>query len=413
MDIYFHATDTANDARSLKDGVKLSTSSSEVPVVLPWVGYGTYKLAKDVAQQSVLEALKIGYRCIDTAFIYGGETMERNVGKAIQAALEERVLKSRQEIFVVTKHWRKYHGYNETLECLRLSLSRLQLDYVDLYLMHWPGPAWKTMNRRKDVIESEGPWFYASDNCKSPDQMAHVRSETWRAMEDALKEGKVKSIGVSNFTVEHLIELKRTAKIWPPAVNQVECHPLYPQTELVEYCKKEGIVLQAYASLGGQDTGKKKWKELGLEGDREGTDEEGSAAPDQETSTKQRKGKQKKQKSDTVVSLLSCRPVVSLAQDLNRTPAQVLLRWALSQNFAVIPKATSTDRMKENAEVLDFTLTPKQVSEITEQIQAAVARTIKGKSSNSENGDPKTSDEAAALGRLCWRNDPLRLLDFK
>jgi diketogulonate reductase-like aldo/keto reductase len=166
----------------------------------------------------VLDALEVGYRAIDTAFIYGGEKTEALVGQAIQQAIAKGIIQSRKEVFITTKHWRKYHGYEPTLQCLNLSLRRLAVDVIDLYLMHWAGPAWSTMNREKKYVEQD-PWHYAT-TCES--DMAAMRAETWRAMEDALRQGKVRSIGVSNFTVQHLQTLQKSATIWPPAVNQVE-----------------------------------------------------------------------------------------------------------------------------------------------------------------------------------------------
>ena len=406
---FMHATSSADEARSLTDGVVLSFQMESSPlVIMPWIGYGTYKLGKDVVEDCVLNALEVGYRCIDTAFIYGGETTEKLVGNAIQTAIQKEIIRSRQDVFITTKHWRKYHGYEPTLQCLDLSRKRLGVEYVDLYLMHWPGPAWKTMHRKTEVLQKEGRWHYAADGCSSPEKMVQVRSETWRAMEYALKQGKIRAIGVSNFTVEHLKSLKKSATIWPPAVNQVECHPLYPQTELLEYCRKEGIVVQAYASLGGQDTGKKQWNKIGLEGIQpEETGDKNASTNDVTTGNedklqKKRKPMQKKLR-DTVVSLLSCRPVVSLAEELGVTPAQVLLRWALSQNCTIIPKASSKERMEENAKVMLFQLTPEQISGITSQVQESLTRAVEG----NDNGD-----DVSAIGRLCWRNDPLRLLDF-
>ena len=340
----FRAT-AADEAKSLTDGVLLSDN-----VILPWIGYGTYKLGKGNAYAPTLCALKCGYRCIDTAFIYSGETTEREVGNAIQQALRDNILSKREDVFLITKHWRKYHGYDGTLECLRLSLSRLQVDHVDLWLMHWPGPAYKTMNRRSDVLEKEGPWYYATT---LKEDMAKVRAETWRAMEDLLEQGKARAIGVSNFSVQHLETLKETARYWPPSVNQVECHPLYPQQELIEYCEKEGIVLQAYAALGGQDCGKKKWKEI-LNGQR----------------------------------LIACYVVVEIAKELGVTPAQVLLRWALQRGCAVTPKTTSQMRMEENASVFQFSLSLSEMKKISDLNQPGNA------------------------GRLCWVRDPMRMLDF-
>jgi len=410
------------------DNNKMSSTNDDNyrKVILPWMGFGTYKLggggSKKKEQeeddnggviQTILNAIACGYRCFDTAFIYGGETTERLVGQAIQIALQQQShIQQRSDIFIITKQWRKYHGYDKTLRCLQLSLKRLRLSYIDLYLIHWPGPAWKTMNRRNDIIETHGPWYYAADHCQQQ-HMVHVRSETWRAMEDAMMAGKVRRIGVSNFSVEHLKTLKKTATIWPPAVNQIEFHPLYPQTELLEYCKQEGIVIQAYASLGGQDTGKKQWLKLGLKGlpsssssspsiDKE--KENGEEQKNGNNTTKTKRPKQKKLK-DSVVSLMKSKAVVSLAQKKEATSAQVLLSWALSQNCAVIPKASSMERMKENAGAMNITLTSEEVAEITNNIQSDIM--VKSTSQEEEE-----EEGVVGAGRLCWRRDPLRHLDF-
>ena len=359
-DLGFRVT-ASHEATSLRDGVELSEG-----VVLPWVGFGTYRLGQNKAFRPVLNALEAGYRCIDTAFVYARETTELEVGKAIQLFLSTTTNRKnnkphtvkREDLFVITKHWRSYHGYDATLKCLEKSLSRLRLDYVDLYLIHWPGPTYDGAKRRQKQQESANgggggdisPWSYTT---VSEGDMASTRAETWRAMEDALERGLVRSIGVSNFTVAHLETLQKTARVWPPAVNQVECHPLYPQDELCAYCAQEGIVLQAYAALGGQDGTKAQWKQLPSSG-----------------------------------KLLDCEVVQEVADQLQVTPAQVLLRYALQRNCAVTPKTASTERLQENANVFGFTLQPDHM---------------------------KALDELRApgeTGRLCWRNDPLRLLDF-
>jgi diketogulonate reductase-like aldo/keto reductase len=385
---------TANEARYLTDGVCLKTSWSPdpSPVILPWVGFGTYKLKSGTAgsssstssstiktrsgaarnndnkvtssipngvYQATLQALEHGYRSIDTAFIYGGETTEGFVGEAIQAALQQKILHLRREVFVTTKHWRNYHGYDATMKCLQLSLQRLQLDTIDLYLMHWPGPS---NAKRKDNENSDA----------SKDWIA-LRAETWRAMEDAVQQGFIRAIGVSNMTIRHLQALQATARIWPPAVLQIEVHPLHPQTELRRYCHEQGIVIQAYASLGGQDTGKKGWKQLlGKEG----------------------------QKREVQSDLLHAAPVEQLAQAMHATPAQVLLRWGLQQECVLIPKTANVHRLLENKGVLDLpTLTAEQMQKLQDDLQAIVR----------ENNPDQSLDEVT---RLCWRNDPLRLLNF-
>ena len=181
-------------------------------------------------------------------------------------------------------------------------------------------------------------------------------------MEHAYRQGKTRSIAVSNFTIQHLETLKQSATLWPPALNQVECHPYYQQKDLLDYCRKEGIIVQAYAALGGQDGTKAKWKALG--------------------------GK-----------LIEAPPVLASANvkrlsnpAKKATPAQVLLRWALQRNCAIVPKTCSPARMKENAEIFDFALTEDDMKSI------------------SSLGD--TLGDNYKEGRLCWRTEPLRMLNF-
>ena len=336
---------TAESASSLDSCVLLAQQGEGRPRVrMPWVGFGTYKLPK--AKQAVTSALRSGYRLVDTAFIYGGEKTEPEVGAALEAVLATR---PRDAVFVTTKHWRKFHGYNESLKCLQTSLRRLRLDHVDLWLMHWPGPAWTTMNRRNDMIEQHGAWYYAAAGHEEAN-IAALRAETWRGMEEALARGWCRAIGVSNFTVEHLRTLKTTARVWPPAVNQVELHPYHQQRELQAYCAQEGIVLQAYASLGGQDASRAKLEALGG-------------------------------------SLLASPAVLGAAAAHGVTAAQVLLRWALQKQLATIPKSSSEARMLENGAVFGFALSSQEMAALDAL----------------EQGD---------AGRLCWKNDPLRMLTF-
>lgn len=361
----FQAVSRAIDARSLLDCSVLTTPrrdpSSELhftnelkKVLMPYVGFGTYRLGKRQSRVATLEALKVGYRHIDTAFVYGGQTTEMEVGKALKDALNQSIIKSRQDVFITTKQWREYHGYDASMKCLELSLERLGVDYVDCWMMHWPGPCWESRDKRQQsegaAIEDE-IWLNAKDGM-GMNEITSLRAETWRAMEDAYKKGKAMSIAVSNFTIQHLEALKKTATIWPPAVNQIECHPYYPQNDLIKYCQNEGIIVQAYASLGGQDGTKAKWKALG--------------------------GK-----------LLESAPILEASKRLNKTPAQILLRWSLQRNCAVVPKTCDPNRMKENKNIFDFNLSEdemKVISSLSERV-----------------GDNE--------GRLCWRTEPLRIPD--
>lgn len=384
---------TATEARSLTDGVCLSTlneiktvsddggvhkrprveidhrNKRRSSVILPWLGFGTYRLGKQQALKATYQALQVGYRSIDTAFIYGGETTEGFVGQAVQQALAEQIIERREDIFITTKHWRKYHGYDASLECLALSLKRLKLDYVDLWLMHWPGPSYEARNRMDSAIDVD-PWQYATT--KNPQDMIALRSETWRAMEDAYRQGLTRSIGVSNMSVSQLKNLKESATLWPPAVNQVELHPLRPQTELLEYCRKEGIVVQAYASLGGQDTGKAVWAKL--LGDHAGS-------------------------KNNNLNLMLSQPVIDLAKQLNATAAQTLLRWGLQHECVLIPKTSSKSRLEENARSLYLKMTQKQADSLRKSLLHTV-----------EANNP--DEQVDQLTRLCWRSDPLRHIDF-
>lgn len=183
---------------------------------IPLLGFGTYKATEQEGIESVKFALQNGYRLIDTAAIYGNEIA---VGKGI---LESGV--PRKEIFVTSKVWRENLGYEETKTALEISLQKLGLEYLDLYLIHWPA------------------------NAKNYENWQEVNAETWRAMEELKAAGKLKSIGVSNFWPEHFDALFQTAHV-KPSVNQIEFHPGYWQPKVMEYCEDFGITVEAWSPL--------------------------------------------------------------------------------------------------------------------------------------------------------------------
>lgn len=210
----FQAVQRASDTRSLMDCAVLTTpvhpssivSDSGVDaydieqrVLMPWVGFGTYRLGKNKARLATLQALRQGYRNIDTAFVYGGQTTEIEVGKAIQDALQQNIIQHREDIFLTTKQWREYHGYDASMKCLDMSLERLGLSYVDCWMVHWPGPCWNSMPRQEKVFanneedeqKDDDPWSYAKEGM-GRDDIAFLRAETWRAMEDAYRQGKTR-----------------------------------------------------------------------------------------------------------------------------------------------------------------------------------------------------------------------------
>lgn len=281
-------------AASLTDGVKLNSGT-----VMPVVGFGSYKLKKGEAAGPITAAFKVGYRLVDTAQVYENEA---DVGSAIRASGLPR-----QDLFIETKVWRSSHGYERTLQACKQSLRKLGVDYIDLYLIHWPGCKTGWPLKRGTMCPTD--WTPAMRD-----------TGTWRAMEQLVDEGKIRAIGVCNYSVRHLKQLLKVCKI-RPAVNQVEFHPRLVQSELLDFCRKEGIVLQAYASLGSGDAGMAQ-------------------------------------------EFFGMPPVKAAAAAHGVTPAQVLLRWALEKGVVVIPKSTRPERMAENAGVFGFHLSAKEVSAI-------------------------------------------------
>ena len=197
---------TFRDSTILSNGVRI-----------PNLGYGTWQTPDDVAENCVAEALRLGYRHIDTAFAYGNE-------QAVGAGIRKSGLR-REEIFLTTKHWITDRGYEATVRAVETSLSLLGTDYVDLYLIHWPcvakvSPDWKEIN-----------------------------AQTWRGFEKMYRDGKLRAIGVSNFEKKHLDALLETAEI-RPMVNQIEFHPGYTQMDNVDYSKSLGMAVEAWSPLG-------------------------------------------------------------------------------------------------------------------------------------------------------------------
>lgn len=197
----------------LTDCYKLSNG-----VEIPCVGFGTWQTPDgDVAYSSVLEAVKAGYRHIDTAAVYGNE---ESVGRAIKDCGVKR-----EDLFVTSKLWNNRRGYEDTLQAFEETMKKLGLEYLDLYLIHWPVP-------------------FAFH-----DQWEKMNQESWRAMEELYQAGKIRSIGVSNFLPHHIDSLMKTAKI-APHVNQIKLCPGCTQDETVSYCNQKNILLEAYSPLG-------------------------------------------------------------------------------------------------------------------------------------------------------------------
>nr|XP_022912061.1 uncharacterized protein LOC111423039 [Onthophagus taurus] len=258
---------------------------------MPIVGFGTYQIRGTSLIRDVLDyALGAGYRSIDTAAVYGNET---DIGSALKTLLPKYNLK-REDIFITTKLSPSDHG-EKALDAVKQSLKNLDCGYLDLYLVHWPGQSRLSIHDPSNIA---------------------IRAKTWEKLIEAKKQGLVKDIGVSNYTIKHLEELdKSNSEI--PAVNQVEWHPFYHQSDLKNYCKQKGILLQAYSSLGGTNN------------------------PD----------------------LMTNEVVVEIAKNLNKSPSQVLLKWAVQQGVGIIPKARSKSHIEENIN-LDFEIPEKDLDKL-------------------------------------------------
>ncbi|XP_041365728.1 1,5-anhydro-D-fructose reductase-like [Gigantopelta aegis] len=279
---------------------------------MPVIGLGTWQATPEQTHRAVKIALEVGYRHVDTAFAYGNEEA---IGAALQEHFKEGKLK-REDVFITTKLWMTHMKKDDVPINLSESLRRLKLDYVDLYLVHAPMG-----------FKNRGDWtiFPADEHGKSELESVNL-IETWRAMEDLLDSGKVRAIGVSNFNSEQIDLIVQAAR-HQPVTNQVECNAYFPQEKLEEFCEKRNIRLTAYSPLGSPG----RPGHLINEGSR---------------------------------VLLEETTLQDIGRKYGKTPAQVLLRNLIQRGIFVIPKSTSPQRIKENFEVFDFTLTEDDMNKI-------------------------------------------------
>ncbi|XP_063900145.1 glyoxal reductase-like [Zophobas morio] len=202
----------------------METITLNTKAKMPMIGLGTYLNPGKEVKEAVKAALSLGYHHIDTAAVYNNE---KEIGEVLQEFFKSNSIK-REELFITSKLDCKDHGYKEALSAYNQSLSNLQISYLDLYLIHWPG------------VERLSP---------NDEQNASLRKESWKALEELYQSGRVKAIGVSNYEIKHLKELLEDCKV-KPAVNQVECHPLCYPSELIKFCKDNDIVFESYSPLG-------------------------------------------------------------------------------------------------------------------------------------------------------------------
>ncbi|ART75551.1 aldo/keto reductase [Sutcliffiella horikoshii] len=252
-----------------------STTTLHNGLEMPWFGLGVFKVEEgQEVESSVKMAIHAGYKSIDTAAIYKNE---EGVGKGIR---ESDV--PREELFITTKVWNADQGYESTLKAFDESMEKLGLEYLDLYLVHWP---------------VKGKYV-----------------DTWKALEKLYKDGRVRAIGVSNFQIHHLQDILDVAEV-KPMVNQVEYHPKLSQVELLNFCKENGIQMEAWSPL--------------MQG-----------------------------------QLLDNDVLKEIADAHNKSVAQVILRWDLQNGVVTIPKSVKEHRIKENADIFDFELSAEEMQKI-------------------------------------------------
>ncbi|MEQ6960068.1 aldo/keto reductase [Staphylococcus arlettae] len=244
---------------------------------MPKIGLGVYKITDNEMATAIESAFEVGYRAFDTAYLYDNEVALGRVLKQSEIA--------RDSLFITSKLWNDYQGFESTLKQFNQSLERLGTDYLDLYLIHWP--------------------------CAEDDLFI----ESYKALEQLYEEGKVRAIGVCNFTKEHLEKLMDATDI-VPAVNQVEVHPYFNQQQLQDFCDDNDIAVTAWMPL---------MRNRGL---------------------------------------LDDPVIVEIAKRYNKTPAQVVLRWHLAHNRLIIPKSKTPERIEENFNIFDFNLEVTDIAEI-------------------------------------------------
>ena len=261
-------------------------------VLIPSIGFGTWQIPTgETVINAIKNAIDIGYRHIDTAAVYENE---KGVGLGIKESGIDR-----KELFVTSKVWNSERGYETTLKAFDKTLNDLQLDYLDLYLIHWP------------AIK------------KQFEKWQQINNDTWRALEELYKSGRVRAIGLSNFLPQHIKPLMKQATVLP-MVNQIEYQPGYMQPECVEFCKEHNILVEAWSPLGSG----------------------------------------KLLKNDTLQSI---------AKKYNKSVAQLCIKWVIQNGLLPLPKSVTPSRIKENFEVTDFTIDPKDMKIINQMVPSGTS----------------------------------------
>ncbi|KAJ6643073.1 1,5-anhydro-D-fructose reductase [Pseudolycoriella hygida] len=307
---------------------KVKSDSKSVPTVrlsngyyIPAIGLGTSRALEKDCERAVKDAIDAGYRHIDSAFAYKNE---KGVGNGVRAKIDEGVIK-REDIFITTKLWNTFHDPELVPRAFQKSFDNLNLTYIDLYLLHWP-MAYATIHKDgsttplKDIADVQTDPAFENGTAIT---VAIDYLDTWRAMEKLMSDGKIRSIGVSNFNSQQIDRLLSIAKI-KPVVNQVECHANFNQHKLLKFCAERNITVIAYSPLG-------------------------------------RPGRQP---IGTNTLAINNPKVAQIASTHKKSPNQIILRYTYQNGAVVIPKSTSKDRIKSNFDIFDFEISKEEMSVI-------------------------------------------------
>lgn len=300
---------------------KMSSITLSSGSKMPLVGFGAWKVNKDTCADTIYNAIKTGYRLIDGAQDYANE---KECGEGVRRAIKDGIIK-REDIFITSKLWNTFHAKEHVEPMLKKTLADWGLEYVDLFLIHFP-----IAQKYVDPAVRYPPTFI-NDLEKN---VAYFQDtpiyETWGALEECVKKGLTKNIGISNFNAGLIRDLLTYAKI-KPAVLQIEHHPYLTQPDLIKYVQSEGIAITAYSTFGPQS-----FIELNHPGVKK------------------------------VGAVLEHPVVVAIANAHGRTPAQVILRWCTQRNIAVIPKSNHQRRLEQNYKSTDFNLTESEIAAISD-----------------------------------------------
>ncbi|KAI3382603.1 hypothetical protein SNEBB_002270 [Seison nebaliae] len=279
---------------------------------MPLIGLGTWLSKTNEVGKAIKLALRHGYRHIDCAWVYGNE---KEVGTAIKEAIDEsRSHLHRRQLFITSKLWNIFHDPKNAPLAIGETLNNLQMDYVDLYLIHWPVSFQYTESHEKFPTDKSGKMIFGDVDFK----------ETWKFMETLKKSGKAKNIGLSNFSIEQIKAIWEIAEI-KPAVLQIERHPYLPNLELIEFCKGKGIAITAYSPFGNPDN---------------------------------------PYTSADVPRPVNDAVIKRIAEEHKVTPGKVCLRYQTQQDIVTIPKSTSENHIIENFDSINFNLTVDDIKEL-------------------------------------------------